>query len=78
VANHNSGNPMGVTDKRFGRGGAKPHAGSTVTNASDIASMRARLQVISATAYTNARLDSMTMNDMLYAIRLNDEAAGIK
>jgi hypothetical protein len=78
MANHQVDNPLGVTDKRFGRGGSKPHGASTVTNTGDIPAMRARLTAISGTSYTAARLETMTENDMLYAIRLADEAAGIK
>lgn len=40
----------------------------------DIAAMDARLTAINAGVYTQARLNSMTVNDKLYAIRLNDDA----
>ncbi len=47
-------------------------------NDNDIASMRARLTAISATTYPVATLNTMTYNDMMYAIRLNDSASTIK
>lgn len=40
--------------------------------------MRARLKVISATTYTDAELDKMTTNDMVYALRVNDYAGSVK
>jgi hypothetical protein len=43
-----------------------------------IDAMRARLKVIASTTYTDAELDKMTMNDMVYAIRLNDAPGSIK
>lgn len=43
-----------------------------------IDSMRTRLTAISATTYSAAQLDLMTMNDMIYAIRVNDQLGSIK
>lgn len=40
-------------------------------------SLKARLTAISGTAYSAARLATMTQNDMLYALRLNDDAGTI-
>lgn len=37
-----------------------------------IAAMRARLTTISGTTYTTARLNKMTKNDMMYALRHHD------
>lgn len=71
-------NMLGTADKRQGRAastvsiGATPHA-----NMKDVAAMRARLTAINPTSYTSARLDSMTVNDLIYAIRLNDEPTSI-
>jgi len=42
-----------------------------------IDAMRARLTAISATSYTVARLNTMTKNDMIYAIRVHDHAVGV-
>jgi len=41
-------------------------------------SMRARLTAINATTYSAAELDKMTVNDMIYALRVNDYAGSIK
>lgn len=43
-----------------------------------IAHMRTRLKQIDAGYYTNARLDNMSYNDMVYAIRVTDHAGTIK
>lgn len=43
-----------------------------------VSDMRTRLNTLSATSYTNARLDAMTVNDMVYALRVaSSDAAGI-
>jgi hypothetical protein len=48
------------------------------TNITTIAAKRARLAVINAAIYTNSMLNTMTVNDMDYAIRLADNANSIK
>lgn len=71
-------NLLGVADKRQGRSSSSTQVTNTLANnLKDVASMRARLTAISATSYTPARLDTMTANDMAYAIRLNDDPGGI-
>jgi hypothetical protein len=50
---------------------------SSAANYYDIAAMRTRLAAISATAYSTTNLDAMTMNDMIYALRINDDSAGL-
>jgi hypothetical protein len=68
----------GILDKRQGRSAATTQVTNTfANNVKDIASMRARLTAISGTTYTTARLDTMTANDMMYAIRVNDEPTSI-
>lgn len=68
------GNPYGVqavgTDNREG----------TFVDAdlASVAAMHARLKVIDATLYTDAKLESMTHNDKIYAIRLNDNPTKIR
>lgn len=63
-------------DKRF-----VPGSGASVISApgdfQSITTMRARLTAISSTTYSAARLNTMSVNDMVYACRLNDEAGGI-
>ena len=76
MANLNVNNRLGVIDKRNGRGTAVSPLASDANN-KDITARKARLTAISA-LYTADRLDKMTANDMLYAIRLNDDAAGVK
>jgi len=47
-------------------------------NALTIAAMRARLTAINAGYFTASKLNSMTANDMEYAIRLSDHPSTIK
>lgn len=71
------GNVFGFNDKRNGRGAA---ARVTVEDANllDVATMKARLTVLDGAYYTAARLNQMTINDMVYAIRLKSaDVAGI-
>lgn len=50
---------------------------ATPANYVSVTAMKARLTAISSTSYTTARLNSMSINDMMYAIRLNDDAGTI-
>lgn len=78
MAQHQIGNAQGVVDKNrsTARSVAKSNGSiSTAANYDNVAAMDARLQAINGTYYTNARLDSMTMNDKVYALRLADDAA---
>ena len=50
---------------------------ATPANYTSISAKRTRLGVINAGYYTTARLNQMTENDMDFAIRLADDAAGI-
>lgn len=47
-------------------------------NISSVAELRARLSTANGAYYTVSRLNTMTKNDMVYAVRQSDEAAGIK
>lgn len=58
-------------------GGSGPQTGLNSANLDTISALRARLAAISAGTYTAAYLNRMTVNDMLYAVRLNDFAASI-
>jgi len=78
MANFDIGNRQKVVDKRAGRGTTASPLTTTDTNARDITAMRARLTAISATTYTAARLNIMTENDMMYALRMSDDLAGVK
>lgn len=73
MADHQIGAITGIASRtRASAREVKP-----VTNMDSIANMRARLQTINATLYTNAYLNTMTENDMRYAIRLADQAGTI-
>ncbi len=48
------------------------------TDYATITGLRARLTAISAGTYTTAYLDKLTMNDMIYAVRLNDSPSTIR
>ncbi len=47
---------------------------ATPANYASNAALDARLNAISATTFSQARLDSMTLNDKIYALRLNDDS----
>lgn len=47
-------------------------------NLDSILAMRTRLAAINGTTFSSARLDLMTANDMLYAIRMSDEPWSVK
>ena len=55
---------------------------TTLTEAANfgsIASMKTRLTALKPAAYTAARLNTMTMNDLVYALRVESaDAAGIR
>lgn len=64
----------GFVDKRRTQGQVTTVI-TTPLNMYDTAKLRARLLAIGG-YYTAAVLDVMTKNDMVYAVRVNDEAAG--
>lgn len=76
MADSNLGVVEGVVDKRQTQGaGTQPLA--TPANYASTSALRTRLAAINAGLYTAAYLNNMTKNDMIYAVRLNDDAAGI-
>lgn len=85
MARNTVGNMDGLANKLGsdgGRGGST--SASTPADVSDhyldVASLRAALQDAvdgDPTTYTDARLDLMTRNDMLYALRLQRAASSI-
>ena len=78
MANATIENRLGYVDKRYTQGlAAMPAAATFATNTFDVAAARTRLAAISSTTYTTSVLDKMTLNDMIYAIRLSDEATSI-
>lgn len=66
------------TDKRQGRGWSGASSLAEQNNYDNVTDMRTRLTALSATSYTSARLDAMTKNDMVYALRVaSADSAGI-
>lgn len=59
-------------------GGASARNGFRSTAFTTVQSMRERLQVIDAAYFTDARLNTMTWNDLVYALRQKDFASSIK
>lgn len=73
------GNLSGFVDKRESVASALNNAAqvSNEQNYGDIASLDARLTALNGAYYTQARLDQMTFNDKVYALRTLDDAASI-
>ena len=80
MANLDINDPIGITDTRRGRGTTgTAHTLAEIANTTTVGGLRARLTALDGTAFTAARLDAMTENDMLYALRLRSaDSAGIK
>jgi len=76
MANIETENIWGYVDKRETPASQTDNL-TTPANFADVSSLRARLTAINSTTYTTARLDKMTKNDMVYAVRVSDESAGI-
>lgn len=78
MAQHDLDGGLGLVDKRRAvKAGSSTNNITTDANFADIGALRTRLTAISGTAYSSANLDKMTRNDMVYALRLADEAASI-
>lgn len=60
--------------KNRGDGTAGTSVVATPANYASINALRARLAAIDAGLYTAAYLNTMTVNDMVYAVRLSDDA----
>lgn len=79
MARNDISNPLGVANAKKGRGdGTHSNAALVMDNADDVTKMRTRLKAISAATYTDAVLDRMTKNDMLYALRVANDQANIR
>lgn len=50
---------------------------ATPANYASVSAMKTRLAAINGTSYTTARMNTMTVNDLAYALRLNDDAGSI-
>jgi len=78
MANIDLENPYGITDKRVGRGNAGQNVLIESDNMDSVFALRNRLVGINGTYFTAERLNAMTKNDMVYAVRLNSaDSAGI-
>lgn len=53
-------------------------AGLDMDNMDNITTLKARLQTIDATKYTDRILNQMTLNDLQFAVRTEDFASTIK
>ncbi len=78
MANLDVGNRPRVVDKRAGRGTTTSPLTWIDWYTRDVTAMRTRLTANSGTTYTDAKLNTMTKNDMLYAIRMGNDLAGVK
>lgn len=88
MADQQLGNNLGFAAVSIGNSGTNrsnlnggvgaPDLGLDIDNADNISVMKTRLGVIDGTFYTAARLNTMTYNDMVYAIRVSDNATTIK
>ena len=58
-------------------GGDDAGAGFIDADMLTVDAMRTRLAAISGTSYTAARLNTMTTNDMIYALRVHDALVGV-
>lgn len=68
---------FGFIDKRRGRDHGSP-VPSEQSNYDLVSDLRARLTALEATTFTAARLDAMSVNDMVYALRVrSSDSAGI-
>lgn len=77
MADSDLGELAGFVDKRRVKG-QTGSALATSGNYDSVGAMRTRLAAVNGAYYTTARLNSMTENDMVYALRQADDAAGIK
>lgn len=57
--------------------GTQSHSGTFETNTASNDALDAALTAISATTYTAARLNQMTQNDKVYALRTVNESGSI-
>ncbi len=80
MANHmvDSTNSVAIVDRRRSTNGPTSATSiATPANYASISAMRSRLTTLNGSYFTAARLDAMTANDMVYALRLADDAASV-
>jgi hypothetical protein len=69
MADTDVANVWGFVDKRRGRGTTSTEANAETANMTSLAAMRTRLTALNGAYYTTARLNNMTENDMIYALK---------
>lgn len=69
-------NTLGFVDKRKTQGSINFPIG-VEANYMDVANLRTRLNAANPSYYTTVRCNEMTKNDMIFALRTIDDAAGI-
>lgn len=62
-------NVLHIVDKRRGRGTTSTEAMAEINNMTSISAMRTRLTALNGAYYTAARLNNMTENDMIFALK---------
>lgn len=78
MATNQVGNSLSVVDKRFNFASATSPISSTAHNASkDQAAIDTQLATLNGTYYTAAMLQSMNLNDKIFALRVGYDSAGI-
>lgn len=78
MANSDLASTYDFVDKRVGRGLTGASVLTEQNNYDTINDLRTRLIAINSTTYTAARLDAMTRNDMIFALRTESDSAGIR
>lgn len=68
---------LGFVDKRRSSAQTNTNPLATPANYASESAMDTRLAAISATAYSAANLSNMTQNDKIFALRTNDDSAGL-
>ena len=68
---------LGFVDKRRSSGQTDTNPLATPANYASESAMDTRLAAISATAYSASNLSLMTQNDKVFALRINDDLAGL-
>ena len=72
------GNSLSVSDKRFNPNSATSPVSSTAHNSTkDNAALDAQLTTLNGAYYTAARLQTLSLNDKIYHVRVGYDNAGI-
>lgn len=74
MADLETGNPFGVMNSN----GNNRSGAYTNSNLATVAAMKTRLQEVDSGLYTDSKLNNMTYNDLVYAVRLADDPEMIK